>query len=223
MRKLIGWVGYYDFRGQYTSPTFTAHPKIDAATGEMATMGYEAKGDATADVAYYLFSADGKKLEECWFQTPFAGMMHDMGMTDKWIIFIVPPLAVVPEEKLKEGHKHFAWDDERPLAFGILPRRNPKPEDIKWFYAENAFYGHTGNTFDGADGCVYLDAPLTYGNKVSRLVLWSYYKKRDNSELTVRSSGSSRRLLAIPKSTPSNSNVIMCAGSSTPAPKMGHG
>lgn len=27
-------------------------------------------------------------------------------------------------------------------------------------------YGHTGNAFDGDDGCVYLDAPLTYHNKV---------------------------------------------------------
>ncbi|GME27150.1 putative lignostilbene dioxygenase protein [Neofusicoccum parvum] len=157
--------GNYDFRGQYGCPTFTAHPKVDPATGELAAMGYEAKGDATTDVAYYLFSAAGEKLEECWFQAPFAGMMHDMGLTDRWVVFIVPPLAAVPLEKLKEGHKHFAWDDERPLAFGILPRRNPKPEDVKWFYARNAFYGHTGNTFDGEDGCIYLDAPLTYGNK----------------------------------------------------------
>ncbi|GME38234.1 putative lignostilbene dioxygenase protein [Neofusicoccum parvum] len=157
--------GNYDFRGQYGCPTFTAHPKVDPATGELAAMGYEAKGDATTDVAYYLFSAAGEKLEECWFQAPFAGMMHDMGLTDRWVVFIVPPLAAVPLEKLEEGHKHFAWDDERPLAFGILPRRNPKPEDVKWFYARNAFYGHTGNTFDGEDGCIYLDAPLTYGNK----------------------------------------------------------
>jgi hypothetical protein len=39
-------------------------------------MGYEAKGDASTDVAYYLFDKHGKKLEECWFQVPFAGMMQ---------------------------------------------------------------------------------------------------------------------------------------------------
>lgn len=178
-------LGAYDFHGQYTCPTFTAHPKVDAHTGELITMGYEAKGDASTDVAYFLFDKHGKKLEECWFQTPFAGMMQyvvlplvpicmlltdhgksDMAATDKWVVFILTPLACVPIELLQQGHKHFAWDEAKPLTFGIIPRRNPKPEDVKWFHYHNAFYGHTGNAFDGDDGCVYLDAPLTYRNKV---------------------------------------------------------
>ncbi|KAJ0109795.1 hypothetical protein J7T55_004345 [Diaporthe amygdali] len=158
-------LGAYNFHGQYTSPTFTAHPKVDPHTGEMITMGYEAKGDATTDVAYFLFDKNGRKLEECWFQTPFAGMMHDMAATDKYVVFILTPLTSVSLDLLKEGHKHFAWSEEKPLTFGVLPRRNPKPEDIKWFHYKNAFYGHTGNAFDGDDGCVYLDAPLTYHNK----------------------------------------------------------
>ncbi|POS71000.1 carotenoid oxygenase-1 [Diaporthe helianthi] len=157
--------GTYDFHGQYTSPTFTAHPKVDPHTGEMITMGYEAKGDASRDVAYFLFDKNGRKLEECWFQTPFTGMMHDMAATDKYVIFILTPLTTVPVELLKEGHKHFAWSEDKPLTFGVLPRRNPKPGDIKWFHYKNAFYGHTGNAFDGGDSCIYLDAPLTYHNK----------------------------------------------------------
>lgn len=93
-----------------------------------------------------------------------------MAASDKWVIFILTPLACVPVDLLQEGHKHFAWAEDRPLTFGILPRRNPKPEDIKWFHYKNAFYGHTGNAFDGDDGCVYLDAPLTYQNKVCHIL-----------------------------------------------------
>lgn len=89
-----------------------------------------------------------------------------MSATDKWIVFVLIPLACVPVDLLREGHKHFAWSEDKPLMFGILPRRNPKPEDIRWFNYKNAFYGHTGNAFDGEDGCVYLDAPLTYMNSV---------------------------------------------------------
>ncbi|KAH9208321.1 carotenoid oxygenase [Leptodontidium sp. 2 PMI_412] len=157
--------GYYDFHGQYTAPTFTAHPKIDMSTGELVAMGYQAKGDTTTDVVYYLFDKNGKKLEECWLNAPYVGMMHDMAASDKWIVFCLTPLEVVPLDLLKAGHKHFAWNNEKPLIFGILPRRNPKPEDVRWFENKNAFLGHTGNAFDGEDGCVYLDAPLTYGNK----------------------------------------------------------
>ncbi|KAJ5438090.1 Carotenoid oxygenase [Penicillium daleae] len=157
--------GPYTFNGQYTAPTFTAHPKIDPTNGEMLTMGYEAKGDGTTDVSYYLFSKEGKKLEECWFNAPHVGMMHDMAATENWVVFIVPPLEAQPIDEMKKGSKHFAWAEEKSLTFGILPRRNPKPEDIRWFTYKNAFYGHTGNAFDGEDGCVYLDAPLTNFNK----------------------------------------------------------
>jgi carotenoid cleavage dioxygenase len=158
--------GYGDFHGQDTSPTHISHSKIDSTNGEMITMGYEAKGDSTTDVAYFLFDNNGKKLEECWVNAPYGGLMHDMAATDKWIIFMLVHLASVPVEMLEEGHKHFAWDEDKPLVFGILPRRNPKPEDIRWFHNKIAFVGYTGNAFDGEDGCVYLDAPLTYSNKV---------------------------------------------------------
>jgi carotenoid cleavage dioxygenase-like enzyme len=159
-------IGPYDFHGQYKAATHTAHPKIDAATGEFITMGYEAKGDATTDVVYYLFDKNGQKLEECWFNAPFAGLMHDMAATDKWIVFILPPLKSVPLDLLKTGHHHFAWDDDEPIWLGILPRRNPRPEDVRWFRSKNAFIGHAGNAFDGDDGCVYFDAPIVYANMV---------------------------------------------------------
>jgi carotenoid cleavage dioxygenase-like enzyme len=146
----------------------------------MITMGYEAKGDATNDVAYYLFDKNGKKLEECWIKTPYVGMMHDMAASDNWVIFVLIPLETRSVEELEKGEKHFAWSEDKPLTFGILPRRNPKPEDVKWFTYGNAFYGHTGNAFDGDDGCVYLDAPLTYYNKVAHHYAFFYKGKADS-------------------------------------------
>jgi len=167
-------LGIYDFHGQYNGQTHTSHPKVDPHTGELMSIGYMAKGDGTTDVVYHLFDKNGKKLEECWVNVPYVGMMHDMAATDKWIILILPPLAGVPVEMMEEGHKSFAYDEGKKLMFGLLPRRNPKPEDLKWFYFENAFYGHTGNAFDGEDGCVYIDAPLMYFNAVS---LMFYYMR----------------------------------------------
>jgi carotenoid cleavage dioxygenase-like enzyme len=216
--------GFYDFHGQYTAPTHTAHPKIDWATGEMITMGYEAKGDATTDIVYYLFDKDGKKLEECWIKAPYAAMMHDMAATEKWIIFTLPPLAVVSREQLEQGHKHFAWSESQPLMFGILPRRNPRPEDVRWFRFRNAFFGHVGNAFDGEDGSVYLDAPLTYGNKVAlppslppplSLSLSSFGSFQTHIYM-YNSSGSSPHQMATPTSTLSNTKAITSAGASIP-------
>ena len=76
-------------------------------------MGYEAKGDSTTDVVYYLFDKHGKKLEECWFNAPYVGMMHDMAATDKWIVFILPPLAeLLQMSRYKQGtdlHVQARW------------------------------------------------------------------------------------------------------------------
>lgn len=56
-------IGLEDFEGQLPSCTFTAHPKIDPATGEFVCMGYEAKGDGTPDICYFTFSREGELLE----------------------------------------------------------------------------------------------------------------------------------------------------------------
>src|SRR5581483_10705593 len=64
--RTLETLGNYDFGGQLSSPTFTAHPKIDPKTGEMITFGYAAKGLTTRDVAYYVFDRHGKLTREVW-------------------------------------------------------------------------------------------------------------------------------------------------------------
>lgn len=76
--------GVFNFEGQYTSPTFTAHPKVDPITGETIVYGYQAKGDGTKDVAYFCFDRDAKKTEEFWFEAPYSGLMHDIGITPNY-------------------------------------------------------------------------------------------------------------------------------------------
>jgi carotenoid cleavage dioxygenase-like enzyme len=44
-------IGLYDFNGNLPSPTFTAHPKVDAQTGNIYAYGYEAKGDSTTGIS----------------------------------------------------------------------------------------------------------------------------------------------------------------------------
>jgi len=111
------------------APAFTAHPKPDPETGELVTWGYEAKGEATPDVAYYLFSKDGKKLEECWFKAPYPGLMHDVGITPNYVIFQIYP-CVADIDRIKAGGLHFQYDETLPMYLGLLPKRNPKPEDM---------------------------------------------------------------------------------------------
>jgi carotenoid cleavage dioxygenase-like enzyme len=145
------------------APTFTAHPKPDPETGELITWGYMAKGDATTDVAYYLFDKNGKKLEECWFHAPYAGLMHDVAITPNYVVFQMYPLAC-DLERIKAGGLYFEYDEKLPMYLLLLPKRNPKPADIKWFEWEpDHFEGHVSNAFE-KNGKVYVDFPVFKGN-----------------------------------------------------------
>jgi carotenoid cleavage dioxygenase-like enzyme len=132
-------IGRYDFEGQIRTPTFTAHPKFDPDTGEMICFAYEAGGDghdASDDVVVWAIDADGKKTEECWYKAPFCGMIHDCGISKNWVVLPLTPIKA-SLDRLKKGGNHFAWDPNEDQWYGVVPRRGGKPEDIKWFRADN--------------------------------------------------------------------------------------
>lgn len=132
-------IGRYDFEGQITAPTFTAHPKFDPETGEMICFAYEAGADGHdcgVDVVSWTIDKDGRKTEELWFKAPFAGMIHDCGISKNYLVLPLTPLKM-SLERLKAGGNKFAWDPKEDQVYGIVPRRGGKPEDVKWFRADN--------------------------------------------------------------------------------------
>ncbi|KAJ5797974.1 uncharacterized protein N7503_007270 [Penicillium pulvis] len=159
-------IGRYDFEGQVQSPTFTAHPKFDPETGEMICFGYEAGGDGndgSCDVVVYTINADGKKTEEAWYKSPFCGMIHDCGISKNYVVLPLTPLKC-SVDRLKKGGNHWAWDPEESQWYGVIPRRGGKPEDIKWFRAENAFHGHVAGCYENEQGHIVFDLTVADGN-----------------------------------------------------------
>ncbi|MHA6631086.1 carotenoid oxygenase family protein [Pseudonocardia sichuanensis] len=72
-------LGEYDFEGNLTSQTCTAHPKADPRTGEMVFFGFAAKGETTPDIAYYQAHPSGGIIHEAWIRAPYSSMVHDFG------------------------------------------------------------------------------------------------------------------------------------------------
>ncbi|KAK6843234.1 hypothetical protein PG987_004094 [Apiospora arundinis] len=160
-------LGRYDFEGQITSPTFTAHPKFDPDTGDMVCFAYEAGGngaDCSADVAVWTIRAeDGKVKDEVWFQAPFAGMIHDCGVSANYVVLPLTPLKM-SLERIKSGGNKFAWDPQEDQWYGLVPRHGAKTEDIKWFRADNGFHGHVAGCYENDEGKVVLDLTVADGN-----------------------------------------------------------
>jgi isoeugenol monooxygenase len=147
-------VGTWDFYGAMTSKTCTAHPSFDPDTGEMYLFGYEAKGEATRDIAYYVIDASGHVSHEAWFEAPYAGMMHDFRVSGSLAIFPLSPI-VADLDRLKEGADHWRWDDSLPSYVGILPRKGTG-DQIQWIETERYSGGHMANSFD-EDGVTVVD------------------------------------------------------------------
>lgn len=154
-------IGNWDFGGGATSPTFTAHPKIDPSTGEMLAFGYAAKGLCTRDVVFYVISPEGVVTREVWFEIPYYCMMHDFAFTANHVVFHVVPI-VGSWERLNEGKPHFGFDREKPVHLGVMPRGG-NADDLRWFDAPNVFASHVLNAFE--DGSlVHFDTVMAAGN-----------------------------------------------------------
>jgi carotenoid cleavage dioxygenase len=151
-------LGFETFGGAMRGQTFTAHPKVDPATGNMVGIGYAASGLCSDDVAYYEVGAEGQLLREVWFKAPYYCMMHDFAITpDYLVIHIVPSIG--SWERLEQGLPHFGFDTTMPVYLGVLPRRaGVTGDDIRWFRRDNCFASHVLNAWQEGSKIHFLTA-----------------------------------------------------------------
>ncbi|MDT8397563.1 MAG: carotenoid oxygenase family protein [Pseudomonadales bacterium] len=141
---------YYTFGGGMKGQTFTAHPKIDAETGEMICFGYEAKGFLTDDVE--IFSVEplgGRVTWSAWIKVPYACMIHDFSVTATHIGFLITPLAA-NRQIIEAGGPHFAWDSTLPSWMGVM-HRGGDGSDIRWFKGPGEMATHTMGTWSDGE------------------------------------------------------------------------
>ncbi len=154
--------GRWDYDGKLKSETFTAHPRIDAQTGEMFFFGYEAGGLCSLDVAYCIADADGNLVKEQWFDQPYCSTIHDFVITENYAIFpLFPTLADL--DRIKAGGAHWAHHQDLPSYLGVMPRYGDVSE-MKWIKGPiGVSCFHEVNAFEDGD-TVHVDLCLTNTN-----------------------------------------------------------
>ena len=90
--------------------------------------------------------------------------MHDFVITENYIVIPVMPITGSLERAM-EGGPPFAWEPEKGVHIGILPRNGGTTEDIRWIEMDLCFTFHFMNGFDKdgvitVDGCQFEKAPL---------------------------------------------------------------
>jgi carotenoid cleavage dioxygenase-like enzyme len=172
--------GMFDYNGQYTATSMSAHPKVDPVTGNIICYGYQAKGDLTDDVAVYEFSPRGEKLREWWFKTPYVGIMHDIAFTEKYIL--LPLVArTTSEARLRSGEPMWEWDGDLDTHVAIIPR-DGDVRDIRWFRGPARNTLHFNNATDRGNR-ITMELPVSDGERTpSHIKRWTFDMNSRNDQ-----------------------------------------
>lgn len=144
-------VGSYTYGGKLVS-AFTAHPKVDAVTGEMMFFGYSLAKPPY--LHYSVVSAQGELLRTVPIDLPVGVMMHDFAITEHYTLFMNLPLTF-RLERMKKAEPAFMFESELPSRFGILPRHGDN-SSIRWFESPACYIFHTLNAYESGEEVVLI-------------------------------------------------------------------
>lgn len=139
----LGTVRRTDFGGPMPNG-FTAHPKVDPATGEVHGFGY---GLDQPHLVYVAISPDGQVTRNEAVELAGPASVHDFAITAEHLVF--PDLPVVfSMDLVAEGYRFpFGWDDDYPSRLGVVPRAG-HGADVRWFEVEPCYVFHVLNAYD---------------------------------------------------------------------------
>lgn len=160
----LATIGEYDFDGALEGP-MTAHPRWDAATGELHFFGYS---PFPPYLRYHVADADGRLVHSADIDLPRSVMMHDFVITATSVVFFDLP-AIFDVEAMMLGRPGIRWEPEHGARIGVMPRFGTDA-DVRWTEIEPCYVFHFLNAFDTADGGIRVDGcrssamPITFGD-----------------------------------------------------------
>ncbi|KAJ4905133.1 hypothetical protein Rs2_19084 [Raphanus sativus] len=149
-------LGMMDYDKRLTH-SFTAHPKVDPATGEMFTFGYS---QTPPYLTYRVISEDGIMHDPVPITISEPVMMHDFAITESYAIFMDLPMHFRPKEMVKEKKMVYSFDPTKKARFGVLPRYAKDELLIRWFELPNCFIFHNANAWEEEDEVVLITCRL---------------------------------------------------------------
>ena len=158
--RSLDTIGEEHYGGVITT-TFSAHPTVDYATGEMFNIGAGINGvNGPVEMRYDIITADGKVRKTEIIQMPHLSMMHTFFVTENWVVFPVIPIDT-DLKRFMAGGPMTAWVNDRPTKIAIMPREGCEA-DIKWFEYEPRHMFHELNVWE-EDGKIIADVAAANG------------------------------------------------------------
>ncbi len=143
INKNLETIGEWDFNHQLQQ-AMTAHPKIDPHTEELHFYRYSFFN--TPYLHYYVADRNNNIVRELPIEIPQPTMIHDMAMTENYIIFFNCPL-VFNMTNAKNNNIPFVWQEEEGTTIILVNRHNLEQKPI--YLKTNAFWTwHFMNSFE---------------------------------------------------------------------------
>jgi carotenoid cleavage dioxygenase len=141
--------------------TVSAHPKVDAVTGEMMFFDYK---PFPPYLTYGVATAAGEISHLTTIDLPGPRLQHDMAITERFSIFLDMSMMWDPA-LLAQGKTRVGFFRDKPTRFGILPRHAPGSQ-VRWFDTSPCYMYHTINAWEDGSrivlvGCK-IDSPLAF-------------------------------------------------------------
>ena len=140
--------GVYDFEGELTQ-SFTAHPKIDPATGHMHFFGYWFFGDDL--LLYHVADEAGRLISTERVAVSQSTMIHSFAITERDVVFWEAPVLFDLDAALGGKSVPFSWEPGYGARIGVMPLGGPTSE-IRWVEVDPFYVFHEVNAYrDGDD------------------------------------------------------------------------
>jgi carotenoid cleavage dioxygenase len=153
-------LGVHDYDGTIAS-TFSAHPKIDYATGELVNIGANINGwTGEAALQYTITTAEGVVRHAVTIPIPHFALIHTFFLTENWVVIPVVPLDTDIQRGMRGGPMT-AWNTGRPTKIAILPREGTA-DDVRWFEFDPRHMFHECNAWE-ENGQIIADVAAANG------------------------------------------------------------
>jgi all-trans-8'-apo-beta-carotenal 15,15'-oxygenase len=131
---------------------FSAHPKIEP-DGTLWNFGVASYREL---LAIYRINAAGELAQTALLQVPQIAMVHDFAVTERHLVFLLPPL-VFDRERADAGETFLDSHVWKPgLGLRVLVLAKDKLDAPRYFELPAGFVFHIGNAWE-RDGVIRLD------------------------------------------------------------------
>ncbi len=174
-------IGFENFDTGFIAP-FTAHPKIDPATGYLYAFGYRVSGEPKLE--YFVINPSGKLMMRTAIDIPYHAMVHDFVITRNYAVLPVFP-AVASLKSIFRG-RIAEWQPEKGAYIYVIAKAGDK-ETIRKFDLPKACYAyHYANAYEDGkailiDAVRYDSLPLMGDDAANRAEL---FERKNNGTLT---------------------------------------